>query len=74
MSLDLQFKIKSNPNYIRFLRENSYWYKYLNRDEAYFKQFEEEVKTAYKLRTSDKVNKALTTVEMIQTVLSTLKK
>ena len=73
MSLDLQFKIKNNPNYIKYLRENSHWYKYLNRSSDYFKQFEEEVKTAYKLRPADRISKALDTFDMIQTLLSTLK-
>ena len=31
MNLDIQFKIKNNPNYQRYIRENSYWYKILNR-------------------------------------------
>lgn len=73
MSLDIQYKIKNNANYLKFLRENSYWYKYLNRNPAYFKQFEEEVKNAYKLRPSDRISKALNTFEMVQTLLSTLK-
>lgn len=73
MILDLQFKIKNNPNYIKFLRENSYWYKYLNRDPSIFKQFEEEVKTVYKLKPSDKISRAIDTFDMVQTILSTLK-
>ena len=73
MSLDLQFKIKNNPNYTKYLRENSHWYKYLNRSDNYFKQFEEEVKTAYKLRPTDRISKALDTFDMIQTLLSTLR-
>ena len=30
MTLELQFKIKNNPYYARYLRENSNWYKILN--------------------------------------------
>lgn len=74
MSLELQFKIKDNPNYSNFLKENSYWYKFLNRSDSYFKRFEEEVKTAYKLRPTDKISRAIDTFDMIQTVLSTLGK
>ena len=73
MSLELQFKIKSNPNYLRYLREHSYWYKYLNRSGEYFKQFEEEVKVEYKLRPADKISRALDTFDMVQTLLSSLK-
>lgn len=73
MSLELQFKIKSNPNYSKYLKENSYWYKYLNRSDEYFKQFEEEVKIAYKLRPVDRISKALDAFDMMQALLTSLK-
>ena len=73
MSISTQFKIKSNPNYIKFLRENSHWYKFLNRDDNYFKQFENEMKTTYKLRPIDRINKVIDTFDMIQTILSSFK-
>lgn len=57
MNLYLQYKIKSNPNYIKFLRENSYWYKSLNRDPIFFNSFEEDMKVKYKLTVNDKINK-----------------
>ena len=67
MNLDIQFKIKNNLLYQKYIRENSYWYKILNRDPNMFKYFEEKVKEDYKLRTSDKISKALSTVENIKT-------
>ena len=73
MTLDIQFKLKSNPNYIRYIRENSYWYKLLTRDPSLFDKFVNEVKEKYKLRSIDKINSALNTIEMLQNVLSTLK-
>lgn len=73
MSLDVQFKIKNDKNNLRFLRENSQWYKYLNRDSNNFTFFEEEVKTVYKLRPADRISRALDTFDMIQTLLSSLK-
>ena len=73
MTLDIQFKLKSNPIYIKYIRENSYWYKILTRDPNSFDKFVNEVKEKYKLRSIDKINNALTAVEMIQNVLSTLK-
>ena len=72
MTLDVQFKLKSNPLYIKYLHENSYWYKILNRDPEKFNDFVEEVKTNYKLRPTDRLNKALSTFEMISSILSTL--
>ena len=73
MSLDIQYKIKSNPNYIRYLRENSYWYKLLNRNPNNFKYFEEEVKEVYKLRASDRFEKAIETMELFQNIITSFK-
>ena len=73
MNLDLQFKFRNNPTYLKYLREHSYWYKYLNRDPASFKIFENEVKENYKLRPSDKMIKILNGIEMIESIVSTLK-
>ena len=73
MSLELQFKIKNDANNLRFLRENSVWYKYLNRGSSNFNLFLEEVKNAYKLRPTDRIGKALDTFDMIQTLLSSLR-
>lgn len=73
MTLEIQFKIKNNINYQKYIRENSYWYKILNRNPFMFKQFEEEVKTAYHLRTTDKISRTLDAIELIQNVVSTLK-
>ncbi len=70
MNIDIQFKIRNNKNYIRFLRENSNWYKYLNRDPNNFKHFEEEVKSIYKLRPTDKISRAIDTFEMLQTLFT----
>lgn len=73
MSLDIQFKLKSNPNYIKYLRENSYWYKILTRDPYMWKEFVNEVKTNYHLRPIDKIDSALKTIEMMQMIMSTMK-
>jgi len=73
MTLEVQFKIKSNPLYIKYLHENSYWYKFLNRNPEKFNEFVNEVRTNYKLRPTDKINKALSTFEMISSVISALK-
>ena len=39
MNLNLQYKIYQDPRQHQFLRENSHWYKYLNRSELYYKDF-----------------------------------
>lgn len=73
MSLEVQFRLNSNPKYIQYIREHSYWYKILNRDPSMFKMFEEKVREDYKLRFSDKLSKALSTIEMFQNIVSSLK-
>ncbi len=68
----IQEKIKSNPKYLEYLHTHSYWYKKLNRNVKYFKEFEAEVKTAYKLYPQDRIEKALTLLDTMQTILSTI--
>lgn len=72
MTLDLQFKIKQNPNLYRYLRENSYWYKELNRNPSSLKQMEQEMKNRYQLTTSDKINQVSKSLEMVRTFMDVL--
>ena len=73
MTLEVQYKLKSNPNYIKYLRENSTWYKILTRYPSKFEEFKQEVMVNYKLRPVDKISKTLDTITMIQNLLSTMK-
>ena len=70
MNIEIKKKLDSNPKYLELLRMNSYWYKILNRDPNMFNNFVEELKTNYKLRTTDKINKALSTFEMVSSIIS----
>lgn len=73
MTLDVQFKIKNTPMYQDYIRENSYWYKTLTRTPSAFKVFEDSAKERYGVRPSDRIGKLLSTVEMITSIVSTLK-
>lgn len=55
MDLKCQMMIRSNPNISRFLKENSYYYKMLNRDSNYIYKIEEEMLEKYRLRSVDKL-------------------
>ncbi len=70
MTLETLVKLRNNQYYINYIRENSYWYKLLNRNPLLFKTFEEEVKKNYGLRTTDKISKALDTFNLISTLFS----
>lgn len=73
MTIDTQFKINSNFNYQRFIRENPIWYKILNRNPMEFNNFIKDVKDSYKLNPSDKINKMIDNLNMIQNFLDVLK-
>jgi|LSQX01.1.fsa_nt_gb 6-phosphogluconate dehydrogenase len=73
MNLDIQFKIKSDSNYGRYLRENSHWYKILNRSPERFDEFVNEMKENYRLRPTDKINSFTEKLNFISSLLSSLK-
>lgn len=72
MTIDVQMKLKSNPLYIKYLREHSYWYKILNRYPRSINNFIEEVKKEYKLRSIDKLSKLNEYMEFFQSIVSNL--
>lgn len=73
MNLNLQYQINQDPKQKQFLREYSYWYKYLNRNEKYYKDFINDMKVKYKLTSTDRLNKMLDNINMISTFLEVLK-
>ena len=73
MSYDVWYRIDNDINLKKFLRENSYWYKQLNRDSNNFNSFVADMKVKYKLTTEDRINKMVDNMGMIQTLLDVLK-
>ncbi len=73
MNLDLQFKIKNDKNLLNYLRQNSNWYKYLNRSPRNFDNFVSEMKEAYKLRPTDKFNNLCEKLDLISSFINVLK-
>ena len=73
MNLALQYKINQDKRLKQFLRENSYWYKYLNRSEIYYKDFINDMKDKYKLKPTDRINKMVDNINMISSFLDVLK-
>jgi len=73
MKLELQYKINTDEMQKRFLLENSYWYKYLNRNTIYYKQFLDDMKDKYKLKTTDKLAKAVDSINMLNSFIDVLK-
>lgn len=73
MTVETQIKIKNNPYLYRYLRDNSSWYKTLNRNSNAIKDMEIEMKQAYKLNLSDKIDDISKKIEMIRTFMDILK-
>ena len=73
MQLDVMMRINSDIRQKQFLRENSYWYKYLNRSSNYYKNFINDMKIKYKMTTVDKLNKVNDNINMFRSFLEVLK-
>ena len=73
MTTELQLKISSDPRLVSFIRKYPIWYKRLNRNPLLFKDFTEDMKDKFKIRPSDRLNKTLENISMIQTFLNVLK-
>ncbi len=73
MEYFLQEKYKEDKNFKRYLDDNSSFIKYLNRNPEYYKEFMRNMKEQYKERTSDKISDAMNTIEIVSSILDTLK-
>ena len=73
MTIETQLKISSDPMLISFIREYPIWYKYLNRNPDLFNNMVQDMKEKYKLTTSDRINNALNSIGMLQSLIDVLK-
>lgn len=73
MDLILQQKLNEDPKMANYLKENSYWYKELNRNANQYKAFLNAMKDKYHLKVTDKISDAIDNIDMISTILDTLK-
>ena len=73
MEYDLQYKLRENEKYFNYLKENSYYIKYLNRGDITYKDFIDDMKIKYKERTSDKVSGIIDNIDLVSTIMDTFK-
>lgn len=73
MDVKTQIIIRSNPNIYRYLREESYWYKYLNRDPSSIKELEKEMKAKYKLTAEDKLESITNRINLLHSFMDAFK-
>lgn len=69
----IKYKLDSNPVYKQYLRNNSYWYKTLNRNPDMIDVFIKEVKEKYKLRTTDKLNNIVDKIDLISKFIDVIR-
>lgn len=73
MTVELQLKISSDPRLKTFIRQYPNWYKYLNRNPLNYSEFVKDMKEKYKITTTDRLNKTLNNISMLQTFLEVLR-
>lgn len=64
--------IKNTPYIYDFLREESYHYKYLYRDDNYLKTIERLAKEKYKLTLKDKLERLNNSLNLINTFIDVM--
>ena len=72
MPFEVQLKLQENIIYKKYLRYHSYWYKLLIRNPKLISEFINETKAFYQLRPADKINKAITTINMISNIFNNM--
>lgn len=70
MNQIIKEKLEKDPKFLNYLRQNSYWYKILNRNPELYDQFISEMKTKYKLRTIDKIDNIVDSVDLITKIIN----
>ncbi len=73
MEYFLQQKLKEDKKFKKYFDENSNQVKYFNRNPEYYKTFMKDMKELYKERTTDKLSDALNTIEIVSSIIDTLK-
>jgi membrane-anchored protein YejM (alkaline phosphatase superfamily) len=73
MELYIQNKLNEDIKMSNLLKQNSYWFKYLNRDSNNYLDFIKDMKNKYHLNMSDKISDAIDNIDIISSVLETLK-
>ena len=73
MEYYLQQKLQEDKNFKRYLENNSNYIKYLNRNPESYKNFIKDMKELYKERPTDKINDVVNTIDIVSSIIETLK-
>ena len=72
MDINTQQKIFKDDMLHRYLRENSHWYKILNRHPELINNMVQEMKDKYKLNPEDKIERLGERLSMLESILKVL--
>ena len=72
MEYNLQQEIIKNPKMYNYLKEHSYWLKYLNRNPYLYKEFMSKMKEIHHERVTDKISNAMDNMSLIESILESL--
>ena len=72
MNVNIQYKIKNTKNYYKYLKENSFWIKELNRSSNNYNKFDNYIKDKYRLRMVDKIKDGVDTIDIISTIFKSM--
>lgn len=73
MNIELQMKISNNQLIKKYLRENSYWYKILNRNPEKLDMMINDMKKSYKLNIEDKLENIADKIKMLRLFVDVFK-
>ena len=73
MNLETIVKIKNDAMIQKYIRENSYWYKILNRNPNLMEYLIEDMKKEYKLTTIDKINDLSDKLDLVKAFVNAFK-
>ena len=73
MRIDIQMKLEQDKKMMGYLKLNSEWYKYLNRNPLNYEKFVKTMKEQYKIRTTDKISEVVYNIDLVSNILNVLK-
>lgn len=73
MLLPVLYELKKDDKMHKYLRENSEWYKELNRNPSSYKNFVKAMRKKYHLNVTDKISDTIDNIDLISTVIQTIK-
>lgn len=73
MNIIASKELLENPKLLSHLKEHSYLIKDLNRNYNFIREFKRRMKIIYKERPADKVNNALDGIDMISSIIDSVK-